>query len=169
MKKKAILTLEPPANFADPRLKRSFKPEFWPLCNGAPSPGPKASDLYDRRCVEFLAAYYKLNVLSSRLLAVKGKSAPERNRRKRLLALIEQASTALEKLEDRYTPVGFYGQPTMDGVFYRDIHFVRPAVPRIFAAPQSSHIAIPGLEHIPASELRGPVRVFRFGHGKTDL
>ena len=47
----------------------------------------------------------------------------------------------------------------------------RPALPKLQpkASTLSSHFAIPGLDRIPASELRGPVKVFRFGHGKVDF
>ena len=73
---------------------------------------------------------------------------------------------ALEALEDRYAPIGFFGEPIMKGLRYQNIVFVRPELPRLYprASMLSSHFAIPGLEKIPASELRGPVKVFRFGH-----
>jgi hypothetical protein len=167
--KKPALALEPPPDFADPRNARGFDPSAWPLCNAAPGPLPGSADLYDRRCLEFLALYYKLNVLNKRLLAAQKRSAKSSTAKKTLLGQINKTLTALEKLEDRYTPIGFFGEPTMDGVFYRDITFVRPELPRIYPPLQSSHIAIPGLEHIPASELHGPVKIIRFGHGKVDL
>jgi hypothetical protein len=161
---------EPPADFADPRKRRDFDPRHWPTCNGQPAAEWAGADLHQRRCIEFLAAYYRLNCLNNRLLAARKKKV-SKGKIQTLLAEINAATTALEKLEDRYAPVGFYGEPSLEGVFYRDIAFVRPELPRILPkhSPQSSHVAIPGLEEIPAEELRGPVRVIRFGHGKVDL
>ncbi len=162
--------LQPAPDFADPRLLADFQPEQWPLCNGAPAPAPDAPDLHDRRCLEFLAAFYRLNILNSRLLA-------ERTRRgsaasvQSLLLEIETATSALEELEDRYAPIGFFGEPVMEGIRYTDITFVRPELPRIYpkVSSVSSHIAIPGLDEIPESELRGPVKVTRWSHEKMDL
>jgi hypothetical protein len=159
---------EAPAGFVDPRSGPDFEPESWPLCNGASAPALDTSDPNERRCIEFLAHYYKLNLLNRRLLAArKSKKSPATVRS--ILSRIAKATAALEKLEDRYAPIGFYGEPVMDGILYRDITFVRPALPRIFPELHSSHIAIPGLEDIPSSELRGPVNIVRFGHGKVDL
>jgi hypothetical protein len=161
-------SLEPPPDFIDPRSRRGFQASAWPLCNGAPAPLQGTSDLYERRCLEFLAYYYKLNLLNERLLLARKRKSPAPKVRG-IIAQIAMVTTALEKLEDRYAPIGFFGEPKMDGVFYRDITFVRPELPRIYPARQSSHIAIPGLEEIPQSELRGPVKIIRFGHGKVDL
>lgn len=165
-KPKRAAVLEPPAGFKDPRLIRGFDIKHWPTCNGQAAPLPGATDLHDRRCLEFLAAYYELNVLNHNLLQARRKRADQKAIRA-ILARINRASDTLEKLEDRYAPVGFYGEPTMDGIRYKDIAFVRPELPRIYpsAASQCSYIAIPGLEDIPATELRGPVRILRFGHG----
>jgi len=160
--------LEPPSDFADPRLRRGFDPVAWPLCNGNSGPVPGATDLYERRCVEFLAAYYRLNQFNRRLLVARQNSAPDKKIRS-IVARINAATVALEKLEDRYAPMGFFGEPVMDGVFYRDIVFVRPELPRVYPALQSSHIAIPGLEQIPPSELCGPVKILRVGDGKMDF
>jgi hypothetical protein len=59
----------------------------------------------------------------------------------------------------------------MKSIRYQNIVFVRPALPKLQpkASTLSSHFAIPGLDRIPASELRGPVKVIRFGHGKVDF
>jgi hypothetical protein len=160
--------LEPSGDFVDPRGQRGFQLAAWPLCNGTHAPPTGASDLYERRCLEFLARYYQLNLLNQRLLAARQKKGSQAKTRS-ILSQIARVTDALEKLEDRYAPIGFFGEPVMDGVFYRDITFVRPELPRIFPSMQSSHIAIPGLEEIPQSELRGPAKIFRFGHGKVDL
>jgi hypothetical protein len=153
---------------SDPRLKRGFRPEFWPLCNGQPAVAPGASDPFDRRCLEFLASYYKLNILNIKLLSLRKKGAAAA--RRQLLAKIDAATRSLEKLEDQYAPVGFFGEPVMEGILYRNIIFVRPKPPSIApsAQLQSAVIKVPGLRNIPKSELRGRVRVFRFGREKMD-
>jgi hypothetical protein len=164
------LNLEPPADFVDPRLQPGFLPEYWPLWNGQAGPPIGSQELYDCRCLEFLAAFYELNVLNSRLLTARKHSATGPEAQTLLLA-IDVATQRLEKLEDRYAPIGFYGEPVMDGMLYRSVVFVRPKVPNIYGPKKgaSSHVAIPGLENIPASELKGKVTVRRWGHGKMDL
>jgi hypothetical protein len=159
---------EHPPDFVDPRLRRAFDTTAWPLCNGNSAPLPGATDLYERRCLEFLAAYYRLNWLNRSLLDARQNSTSEKKIRS-IISRIHAATVALERLEDRYAPIGFFGEPVMHGVFYRDIVFVRPELPRIYPPLQSSHIAIPGLEQIPESELSGPVKILRFDRGKMDL
>src|SRR5688572_10163258 len=118
---------EPPSDFVDPRSQRGFKASAWPLCNGASAPDQDTSDPYERRCIEFLAYYYKLNLLNQRLLAAR-KSKSSAAKIRSILSGIAKVTSALEKLEDRYAPIGFFGEPVMDGIFYRDIVFVRPAL-----------------------------------------
>jgi hypothetical protein len=162
--------LEPPADFADPRLQGAFQPQHWPLCNGEPPPSPNPPTLHERRCLEFLSAFYHLNVLNARLLDGRTQGGPDEGART-LLGEIAAATAELERLEDRYAPIGFFGEPVMEGVFYRDITFVRPELPRILpgTGSHSSHIAVPGIEEIPESELQGPVKIIRFAHGKMDI
>ena len=168
-KKHTTLTFEPSPDFLDPRLSPGFERRFWPLYNGGPAPPTKTTVLHERRCLEFLAAFYQLNVLNQRLHDSRKASAP-RPRIKSLLDKIASATAALEALEDRYAPIGFFGEPEMKGIRYHNIVFVRPALPKHYpwASTLSSHFAIPGLDRIPASELRGPVKILRFGHGKVD-
>ena len=149
-------------SYNDPRLKRGFKPELWPLCNGQPAMAPGASDPFDRRCLEFLAAYYQLNVLNLELLALRKRGTEMAGRR--MAAKIDAATRNLEKLEDHYAPVGFFGEPVIEGILYRNIIFVRPKPPSIAPSVRqhSAVIAVPGLRDIPKSELRGRPRVFRF-------
>jgi len=161
---------EPASGFVDPRSEPDFAPEHWPLCNGQPAPPAENCDLHERRCLEFLAFFYRLNVLNSQLLAARTAAAPN----KIIKSLLDQIATVtrgLEATEDRYAPIGFFGEPVMDGINYRDVLFVRPELPRVYSAASalSSCIAIPGLEEIPASELQGPARILRFGNGKMDL
>jgi hypothetical protein len=163
-------SFEPSAGSHDPRLDPGFQPEHWPLCNGAESPAPVAPDLHSRRCIEFLALFYRLNVLNSQLHAARLVNSAQ-DRIKAILDQIATVTETLEATEDRYAPIGFFGEPLMDGIRYSNVIFVRPEVPRVYQKPDalSSHIAIPGLEEIPESELQGPARLLRFGHGKVDL
>jgi hypothetical protein len=166
----ATLTIEPPADFSDPRVDPHFQSEHWPLCNGEPSAPPDTPGLHERRCLEFLAAFYRLNVLNGRLLAARTAGAPDE-----VIRLVLSESNAaikeLEKLEDRYAPIGFFGEPVMDGIRYQNVIFVRPELPRIYgtASMLSSCFAVPGIEEIPESELRGPARIIRLGYGKMDI
>jgi|SRR5215831_3300459 len=162
--------LEPSPHFKDPRLRPGFERACWPRCNGKAAPRPDSADLHERRCLEFLAAFYQLNVLNKRLQAARKARASQR-RIRALLDKIAAATAALEALEDRYAPIGFFGEPVMKGMRYHDIVFVRPELPRLQpkASALSSHFAIPGLDKIPASELRGPVKILRFGHGKVGI
>jgi len=164
------LNFEPSPEFVDPRLRRGFERSCWPRCNGAAAPPAGSRGTHERRCLEFLAAFYELNVLNKRLRAARRARAPQRLI-KALLDKIASATTGLEALEDRYLPIGFFGEPVMKGIRYHDIIFIRPALPKLQpkASRLSSHFAIPGLDNIPASELRGPIKVFRFGHGKIDF
>lgn len=164
-----VARLQPAANFIDPRRGRAFDPEAWPLCNGTAAPPPAAKDPFDRRCLEFLAIYYKVNLLNRRLQRAPKKNQKSAFNRKKILNQIKRAFEKLEALEDRYEPIGFYGEPVMDGYFYKDIRFIQPRPPNFFPVPQSSLIAIPGLEEIPKSELVGPVKIVRLGYAKMDL
>jgi len=160
---------EPEPNFRDPRLCEGFEPQHWPLCNGGAASFPDATDPHDRRCLEFLAGFYRLNLLHSRLLEFREKSAPEISIQD-LLSKIAVATSDLEKTEDRYSSIGLFGEPEMDGVRYRNIVFVHPQITGVFTETSVSPlVAIPGLEEIPASELKGPAKIIRFGHGKVDL
>ena len=157
----------PAAQFADPRQQPGFRPDDWPLCNGKEAPCWEKGDTHDRRCLEFLAAFCELNVLQSQLLAAHQAAEGGRG----ILAKIQKATQALEALEDHYAPIGFFGDPVMDGMRYRDIHFVRPSLPAIYGpnSSVSSCIAIPGLDEIPVTERQGQFHVWRWNHGKMDL
>ena len=162
-------TFEPSPEFVDPRLGRHFDRRCWPLCNGEPAPPPDAPGLHERRCLEFLAAYYHVNVATNELQAARRSRASKRIVNNRLRKLVSAMAT-LEVLEDRYAPIGFFGEPVMKGTRYQNIVFIRPELPKLYpkASMLSSHIAVPGIEGIPASELQGPIKIFRFGHGKVD-
>jgi hypothetical protein len=165
-----ISAFAPPASFRDPREREDFRPSAWPLCGGTDAPAFAEADLHERRSLEFLAAYYDVNCRHEELHAARAggataeELAPE-------LAAVEQALEAVDRLEDRYQAIGFYGEPAMEGVFYRSISFARPELPRILlqASSLSSHLAIPGLDEIPAAEFTGPTTITRWNHGKVDL
>jgi hypothetical protein len=159
----------PPEQFADPRQEPGFRPNDWPLCDGKEAPAWESSDLHQRRCVEFLAAFYRMNVLQTDLL--EAHRAEERETARAILANLQLATRALEALEDHYAPIGFFGDPVMDGLRYHDIRFIRPSPPSIYPANSSvsACIAIPGLDEIPESEREGPVRFWKWNHGKVDL
>jgi hypothetical protein len=160
----------PPADFADPRLQADFDPRDWPLCNGEGAPSSGTADLYERRCLQFLALYYQLNRLHRRLIAVR-ENASGGKRVRALLAEINRILQALESLEDEYAPIGFFGEPVMDGVFYADISFVRPGLPPRSrnSTSYTRNVCVPGLENLPASELRGVLTVTHFEDGCLDL
>jgi len=121
---------EPPESFVDPRTEDEFQSCHWPHCNEKDAPPVGTLDRHERRCVEFLTAYYRINCRQGELeVARKRSSSPEEIQQR--LASVEAALEELDRLEDRYAPVGFYGEPKMCGVFYSDIRFCRPELPRI--------------------------------------
>src|SRR4029453_5012907 len=161
---------EPSDAFVDPRTADGFRAQFWPSRTAEDDPAIGADDRHERRCIEFLAAYYEVNCRQKELMDARATGASESEIATRLKAVAD-AIEAVDKLEDRYAPVGFYGEPKMDGVFYRSIGFNRPELPRILspASNQSSHIAVPGLDDLPAEALQGPVVITRWNNGKVDL
>jgi len=163
-------TFQPAADFVDPRLRPGFKPRLWPRCNGEAAPAPRARGLYERRCLEFLAAFYRLNLANQRLLDARKARAAGKVVKSRLAA-VATSTADLEVLEDRYAPIGFFGEPLMDGILYQDIIFARPEVPKHYPQVriQTMVFQIPGLEDIPKSELRGRAKIRHFGHAKLDL
>lgn len=147
-----------------------FQHSCWPLCNGGDGPAVDSTDHYERRSLEFLAAYYEINCRRAALDQARQNAADEREIKIHLEALAT-AVDAIDALEDRYAPIGFYGEPVMDGYAYRNITFVRPEMPKILPqdSMRSSHLAIPGLDEIPAEELRGSVVITRRLYGKVDI
>lgn len=154
---------EPSEDFADPRLAGDFQARHWPLCDGAVAPPAGAADLHERRCLEFLAAYYRINYANG---AVLDAHPPEQASARAELAAAMQA---LEELEDRYAPIGFFGDPVMNDVFYADIRFVRPELSRrqAPASTASSFLAVPGLTNLPSAELQGQPTIRRWSHGEA--
>jgi hypothetical protein len=163
-------TFAPPNSFVDPRTRPDFAPHCWPLYNGHDAPASEDADWHELCCLEFLAAYYEVNCRQTELQNARAGGLPETEIRTRLDA-VATALEAIDTLEDRYAPIGFYGEPVMDGEFYRSIHFHRPELPRLSSSTPSlsSHLMIPGLDEIPPEELQGPIVVTRISHGKVDL
>jgi hypothetical protein len=159
----AAFQLDPPDSFVDPRTVEGFQPAYWPLYNEGEAPLASTADRHERRCIELLAAYYAVNCRQAELNATReAGSTPEEIAGH--LAAVEAALQSVDKLEDRYAPVGFYGEPKMAGGFYRSIGFHRPELPRIFpqASSLSSHIGIPGFTDIPTDARIGPVITTRW-------
>jgi hypothetical protein len=125
--------------------------------------------LHERRSLEFLAAYYEVNCRYGELHAARAAGVSKAKMHARLAAVVA-ALEARDVLEDRYAAIGFCGEPAMQGDFYHNIEFHRAELPQILPETEmiSSHLAIPGLEEIPAEELRGPIVVSRLSYGKMD-
>ncbi len=149
---------------ADPRIAPGFNPEWWPRCNGGEAPVSGVEDAHERRCLVVLCLYYEWNRWSA---AMAGESGAVREGIEARLRAIE---AAVEAFEDRYAAVGFFGEPEMEGGLCRNVVFVRPVAPPMGpeCRVESSLIAVPGLEDLPETELRGPARVVRWTHGEVD-
>lgn len=147
--------LLPPDRLRDPRAEGDFCPALWPLCNGTILPS-MSRDLHERRCLELISAYYELN----RQLAL-----PEATNS--TCDGVAQARRAITELEDRYAPLGFYGEPIFESGVCRDVGILRPGLPVQHSenASLSSQFVIPGLDELPTHELSGPPVLRRWSHG----
>jgi len=83
-----------------------------------------ADDPIERRKLEFVAAYYQINLAYDRLAA-----ASKIERRAAVLEL-NAALSARDELEDRYAPIGFLAEPHLKGVQCVNLTFMH--------APQTS-------------------------------
>lgn len=148
----------------DPRVARGFNPEWWPRCNGGEAPVSGVADAHERRCLVVLSFYYERNRWCA---AAAGESGAVLEA---IEARLREIEAAVEAFEDRYASVGFFGEPEMEGGFCRNVVFVRPVAPPMGpeCRVESSLIAVPGLEDLPETELRGPARVVRWTHGEVD-
>lgn len=108
----------PPPNWCDPRIESGFMTGCFPLCEGKDAPPVGTDDLKERRKLEFVAAYYRINCAYERLAA-----ASETDRRTAVLELNDELS-ARDELEDRYTPIGFLAEPRLHGVQTVDLTFM---------------------------------------------
>jgi len=130
-KKKATQTNGVPV---DPRHQRGYSAKFMPLCDGGPPPPAGATDALARRKIEFLTVYYDLNVLYAKLEAVRRENGDA----KRLLKRIVLALRARDQVEDLYAPEGFFGEPEMEGVIFRNIRFSHARANAAAPAAESS-------------------------------
>jgi hypothetical protein len=127
------------ATSSDPRLLPDFHAEYLPLCDGGIIPPADTTDRIERRQIEFLAVYYRLNRLYALLQAIRLGLTPGDDAL--VLREIQKAMRDRDALEDRYEPEGFLGEPVMDGVFYKDIEFTY-AVRRQPEPLTSSHFSL---------------------------
>src|SRR5690349_20007831 len=111
---------KPLVNFVDPRTQPDFEPQHWPLCDGQLGPASDSTDLHDRRCIEFLAHFYRVNQLNSQLLQARtGFASPDVIQK--LTEQVNWVGAEMELLEDRYAPTRFFGEPVMEGIRYSDV------------------------------------------------
>jgi hypothetical protein len=126
----------PSPTWRDPRLKRNFVARCLPLCEGKDAPAVGADDPIERRKLEFVAAYYQINLAYDRLAA-----ASEAKRRASVHKL-NSALSARDELEDRYTPIGFLAEPHLDGVLCVDLSFMHAPQAMPEPAPLSAEFSI---------------------------
>lgn len=117
----------------DPRWLPDFDPTLYPQCDhGAPPPASDKSPAAARK-LEFLAAYYRINVFSRALRLIRAQGHAAADEREALQA-IERALLARDALEDKYAPLGVVATPDFEDGLVKDVSFVQPARP----APASS-------------------------------
>ena len=109
-----------------------------------------ADDPIERRKLEFVAAYYEINLAYDRLGA-----ASEIERRAAVLELNE-ALNARDQLEDRYTSIGFLAEPHLNGVQCVDLIFMHAPQTALDPVSLSSEFSISPPLPIPA---KVPVQV----------
>jgi hypothetical protein len=127
----------------DPRLEPGFDPAHFPLCDGQPPPPPDTADPVEIRQLEFLAAYYRVNRLQARLEAVRRGGG--RRAERPLLRDLEAAIRERDRIEDKYEPEGFLGEPLMRGVFCESIEFTHARSGQPMPLAESSRFSL----HIP--------------------
>lgn len=129
-----------PRLIEDPRLGVDYQPGAMPLCDGGEAPPIGAPEQIARRKVEFLAVYYRLNRLYSRLSAVRSGSSNDNEQE--ILNAIKQAIRERDQLEDFYEPEGFLAEPLMDGFYYRSIEFTHARRREYYPGPNSSKVSV---------------------------
>jgi hypothetical protein len=115
--------ITPDREFADPRQRSDFQPQYYPRANRKDVPPADTMERNDRVLIQFAAAYYSLNCEYSRLLAVrKRKGSAERDRAEReCLQAIETALRFRDELEDYYAPFGVIVEPIVKCGFTSDL------------------------------------------------
>jgi hypothetical protein len=100
-----------------------------PACDGGPWPETYPSGAIERQQIEFLAAYTRLNTLHDALRRVR--ATEQATEETPIVEALNQASQFRDQLEDRYAPIGFFGEPVMQGhlatnlVFHYAQNFVK--------------------------------------------
>jgi len=137
----------PSASWRDPRLKRNFVPCCFPLCEGKDAPAEEANGPIARRKLEFVAAYYQINLAYDRLAA-----APE-TKREAAVRKLNAALSARDALEDRYAPIGFLAEPHLEGVHCVNLTFMHAPPTPLDSISLSSEFSISPPISIPADAL----------------
>jgi hypothetical protein len=159
-------------SFIDPRSQPGFQPEHFPLCDGGAAPPVGTTDRIERRQIEFLAAYYRLNQLIARLEALRSGAVREDERS--VLREIQYAIRERDDLEDKYEPEGFIGEPIMDGIYYADVEFTHARSRQFYQPMVSSRFSLSIPMPPPGVEIEGWVRrhlapVFQESAGTTSV
>lgn len=106
---------------SDPRLSWDFVPGLFPLCDGKPAASPDTKDRQEKRKIEFAAAYYELNrCLEQRRKAIVDS---DQSGADTLLEHYHGAVNYRDKLEDLYSPEGFYAEAELDGLITVNLVF----------------------------------------------
>jgi hypothetical protein len=108
----------------DVRTAPGFIPRFFPTADGQAVPAYEDKRNADI-ALEFLSAYYEINLRYARLRDVRAQlQAPDNPRQERgALQAIEQALCHRDELEDRYAPLGVIAEPVAREGFTVDVRF----------------------------------------------
>jgi hypothetical protein len=121
-------------------LKARVRHWAHPLFPRAAGQGLNWRESFDPRkpwVVEFLQAYFRINLAYARLIAVRksrGNRLPKHVKASRVAA-IEKAIANREKLEDRYAAQGLMATPVYKNGLVVELHFVDVHTARVQAAP----------------------------------
>ncbi len=142
---------------ADPRLEPDFDASRFPTCDGKAAPPVDADDPVSLKMRHFAAAYYRLNVLYTRLREIRtGKIEGDIPT---LTGQIQSALAARDVIEDVLAPEGFIGEPEMEGLITVNLNFshARRHQQAAHDGPSSSSfsifISLEDLKHTPLREL----------------
>jgi hypothetical protein len=116
-------TPQAPTAFEDPRSTPDFLPPYYPTANGREAPPIGAADQNDRITLEFLDAYYRLNLEYLRLVEVRKNPdlARRANAERECLQNVEKILILRDSLEDRYAPFGVIADPVVKDGFTMDL------------------------------------------------
>jgi hypothetical protein len=116
-------TSQSPAVFEEPRGTPDFMARHYPTANGRKAPPVNSTDQNERITLEFLAAYYRLNLEYLRLVEVrKNPNLKQRaNAESACLQNVEKVLIVRDSLEDRYAPFGVIADPVVKDGFTVDL------------------------------------------------